>query len=96
VQLPDFLQGQKKDLCEFESSYDLAIHAMEIFEIFSTSSQITVLENPMVTCVQKCFFLKFGGGIRNDNFGVFLVKTCNYGTIGVPLFCSSFIPLFLL
>jgi len=31
---------------------------VEISEIFFTSSQISLLQDPMVTCVQKCFFFK--------------------------------------
>jgi len=50
---------------------------MEISEIFLTSSQINVLQDPMVICIQKSvvFFLKFGTCIRNGSFGAFLVKT---------------------
>jgi len=50
---------------------------VEISEILSTSSQTSVLQDPMVTCVQKyVFFLKFGTYIRNANFGgFFFVKT---------------------
>jgi len=33
-----------------------------------------IVQNPMVTCVQECFFPKFGTCTWNGNFGVFLVK----------------------
>jgi len=48
---------------------------VEISEIFSTSSQISLLQDPTVTCDQKCFFQIFGTYTRNGSFGVFLVKT---------------------
>jgi len=57
VWLLGFLQGQNKDLCEFKSSC-LAIQAMGISEIFSTCSQISILHDPSITCVQKYFFSK--------------------------------------
>jgi len=31
---------------------------VKISEIFYTSSQIILLQDPTVTCVQKCFFFK--------------------------------------
>jgi len=31
---------------------------MENSEIFSTSLKSRILQDPMVTCVQKCFFIK--------------------------------------
>jgi len=42
----------------------------EISEIFSRSSQTSLLKDPTVS-----FFQKFGSCPRNDNFRVFLVKT---------------------
>jgi len=42
----------------------------EISEIFSTSSQTSLLKDPTVT-----FFQKFGSCLRNDSFGAVLVKT---------------------
>jgi len=48
---------------------------VEIFEIFFTSFQIGILQDPMVICVQKCFENKFGTCTRKGSFGVFLVKT---------------------
>jgi len=62
------------DFCHFKHLY-LAIYMVEISEIFSTSSQTSVPEDPMVRFFQKCFFLKFGSCPRNDSFGAFLVKT---------------------
>jgi len=46
---------------------------VEISEIFSRSSQMSVLQDPMVI-VFKFFFLKFGTCTRNGNFKVVLVK----------------------
>jgi len=57
VQLPYFLQGQKNDFNEYECLY-LAIHMVEISENFTTSSQVSVLQDPMVVCVKKSFFSK--------------------------------------
>jgi len=44
-------------------------------KIFSTSFQTSLLQDPMVTCVQKRNFQKFGTCIRNGSFGAVLVKT---------------------
>jgi len=45
-------------------------------EIFSTSSQTSLLQDPMVTYVQKKKkFQKFGTCTRNGSFGAVLVKT---------------------
>jgi len=74
VQLPSFSQGQKMDFCQFRHLYP-TIYMVEISEIFSTSFQTSLLQDPIVTCVQQCFFLKFGTCIRNGSFGAFLVKT---------------------
>jgi len=47
---------------------------MEISEIFSTSSQTNILRDPIVACVQQCyFFQKNCTCTRNGNFGAFLV-----------------------
>jgi len=43
---------------------------VEISEFFSESSQTSVLQDPMVTCVEKCFFSKFGTCTKNGSFGV--------------------------
>jgi len=48
---------------------------VEISEIFSTSSQTSLLQDHIVTCVQKRFFQKFDTCTRNGSFGAFLVKT---------------------
>jgi len=50
-------------------------YMVEISEIFSTSFQTSVLQNPMVTCLKTFFFQTFGTCIGNGNFGAFLVKT---------------------
>ncbi len=55
VQLSSFLQGQKNDFRELEYLY-LAIHPVEIFEIFTTSSQTSVQQDPMVTCPKMLVF----------------------------------------
>jgi len=47
---------------------------MKISEIFSTSSQITLLQDPIVHVIKNVFFQKFGTCTRNGSFGVFLVK----------------------
>jgi len=47
---------------------------VEISEIFSTSSQTSVLQDHMVTCV-KNKIQKFGTCTRNGSFGAFLVRT---------------------
>jgi len=74
VQLPCFSQGQKNNFNEFECLY-LTIHKVEIFEIFITCSQISILQDPTVTCVKKrYFFQKFGTCTRNGSDGAFLVK----------------------
>jgi len=48
-------------------------------ENFWNFFHIMVLQDLMITCVQKCFFFffffKFGTSPRNGSFGVFLVKT---------------------
>jgi len=44
-------------------------------EIFSTSSQTSLLQDPTVTCVQNFFFQKFDTCTRNGSFGGVLVKT---------------------
>jgi len=45
-------------------------------ETFSTSFQTNVLQDPMVTCVQKCFFIKiFVFVLEMAVFGACLVKT---------------------
>jgi len=41
---------------------------MNFFEI-STSSQTNLTQDPMVTCIQKNFFLKFGTCTRLEHFG---------------------------
>jgi len=75
VQLLDFLQGPKEHFCKFKSSY-LAIQIVEIFLKFSTYSQLSILQDPMVTCVQKIFFFpNFGNCIWNGNSRVFFIKT---------------------
>jgi len=51
------LQGQKNDLNELECLY-LAIHAVEVFEIFTTYSQASILQDPVVTCIKKNFFFQ--------------------------------------
>jgi len=43
-------------------------------EIFSTSSQTSLLQDPGVKCVQ-IFFQKFGTCTKNGSLGAFLVKT---------------------
>jgi len=49
---------------------------VEISENFSTSSQTSLLQDPVVTCVQKSFFFqKFDTCTRNGNFGAVLMKT---------------------
>jgi len=59
----------------FESS-NLAIHEVEIFEIFSMYSEVSILRVPIVTRVQNYyFFLKFDTCTRNGSFGAFGVKT---------------------
>jgi len=70
MQLPNSLQGHKNDFYEFESS-SLAIHVVEIFEIFSTCFEVSILQDPTVTCVQNIFFAKFVTCIRNGIFGAF-------------------------
>jgi len=57
VELLNFCKAKKKDLYQFKCYY-LAIHAMEISEIFSTSFQTSLLQDPMVTYIKKCFFFK--------------------------------------
>jgi len=45
-------------------------------KIFSTSSQTSLLQDPIVKCVQRSVFLqKFGTCTRNGSFGAFWVKT---------------------
>jgi len=63
----------KKRIPENSKAHNyLAIHVVEISEIFSTRSQVIILQDPIVTCVQKCvFFPKFGTCSRNGNFRVF-------------------------
>jgi len=49
---------------------------VEISELFSISSQTSILQDPMVTCVQKCYFFpKFGTYAQNGNFKAFYGKT---------------------
>jgi len=49
---------------------------VKFFEIFSTSSQNSAPQHPMVTCVPNLFFpKKFGTCTRNGSFGVFWMKT---------------------
>jgi len=43
---------------------------MEISKKKFMSSQTSLLQDPMVTCVPK-----FGNGFRNGNFGAFWMKT---------------------
>jgi len=57
VKLPCFLQGQKNDFNELECLY-LTMHKVEISEIFTTYLKVTILQDPMVTCVKKVFFSK--------------------------------------
>jgi len=45
------------EFCKIKNSY-LAIHAVEISGMFSTSSQTNVLQDPMVTNVQKRFLFQ--------------------------------------
>jgi len=47
---------------------------VKISEIFSTSSQTSLLQDPMVTFFQIIFFQKFGTCTRNGSFGAFWVK----------------------
>jgi len=61
------------DFCIFKHLY-LAMCKVEISEIFSISSQTSLLEDITVTCIQ-IFFSKFGICTRNGNFGALLVKT---------------------
>jgi len=58
VQLLVFSQGQKKDSCQLKRWY-LAIHIVENSEIISMSFQISILQDPIVICVQKCYFFNF-------------------------------------
>jgi len=67
VQLPGFLQGQKMEFCHFKRYY-LAIYMAKISENFSTSSQTSVPQDHMVTCVKKAFFQKIGTCTRNGSF----------------------------
>jgi len=50
-------------------------HKVKISEIFSSYFQINVLQDPTITCVQKCFFLRFGTCTRNGSLGAFLIET---------------------
>jgi len=48
---------------------------MEISQNFYTPSQTSVLQDPTITCVRKCFlFLNFGLCIKNGCCRAFLVK----------------------
>jgi len=58
---------------------------MEISEIFSTCSQTSVLQDPMVyMCLIFFPFLKYGTCTRNGSFGAFLVKTKSKTFTGHP------------
>jgi len=46
------LQGQKNDFSEFECLY-LAIHIVEMSEIFTTFFQVSILQDPTVAYVKK-------------------------------------------
>jgi len=50
-----FFVGPKKDFCKFKHLY-LVVYIVKISEIFSTSSQTRVLQDPTIRCVQQCFF----------------------------------------
>jgi len=48
---------------------------VEISEFFFTPSQTSILQDPMVTFIQKCLKKKFDTYSRNGSFGAFWVKT---------------------
>jgi len=54
VQLPNFLQSQKNDFCHFKRWY-LAMHMVEISENFPKYFQVSILQDPMVTCIQYSY-----------------------------------------
>jgi len=55
VQMSGFLLGLKKNFCHFKRLY-LTIYMVENSEFFSTYLKFRKLQDPTVTCVQKCFF----------------------------------------
>ncbi len=58
VYLPCFSHGPKNDFIEFECLY-LTFHIVEISEVFTTCSQISILQDPMVTCAKKSLKEKY-------------------------------------
>jgi len=67
VQLPDFLQGQKKDFVTSNANI-LRSARWKFLKKKSLSSQSSVLQDPMVICLQKWYLKKIGTSIRNDSF----------------------------
>jgi len=65
----------KKRIFANSNTYVLQRYTVEISKFFSTSSQTSVLQDHVVTCVQNVFFLKFDTCTRNGSFRALLVKT---------------------